>query len=95
MIENPRTGTTSRVIPALLLAEAISWRQLAPVLAYAVCICHPLLLGPPGCAATHFEYGWADQKNLQMTLVKLHACQYPKVKPFPDIGQTSGVEQSA
>jgi hypothetical protein len=30
-----------------------------------------------------------------MTLMKLHACQYPKVKPFPDIGQTSGVEQSA
>jgi hypothetical protein len=22
-----------------------------------------------------------------MTLVKLHACQYPKVKSFPDIGQ--------
>jgi hypothetical protein len=24
-----------------------------------------------------------------MTLVKLHACQYPKVKWFPDIGQAA------
>jgi hypothetical protein len=28
-----------------------------------------------------------------MTLVKLHACQYPKVKSFPDIGDKFGRER--
>jgi hypothetical protein len=78
MIENPGTGTTSRAVPALLLAEAISRRQLAPVLAYAVCTCHPLLLGPPGCAATHFEYGSADQKKSANDIDEITCLSIPK-----------------
>jgi hypothetical protein len=39
-------------------------------------------------AAARSPWRFTDKPKTQMTLVKLHACQYPKVKWFPDIGQS-------
>jgi hypothetical protein len=54
-----------------------------------LCTCHPLLLGPPWLCSNSFEWLRRISRRLQMTLVKLHACQYPKVKWFLDIGWSS------
>jgi hypothetical protein len=48
---------------------------------------------PPGCAATHLRRLRRISRRLQMTLVKLHACQYRKVKSFPDIGEKFEAER--
>jgi hypothetical protein len=107
MIENPGTGRTSRALPALAYATLLGVRRLGvrPFSGLRLCTCHPLPLGPPWLCSNPassnlikikmIESGTAspDQQNRQMTLVKLHACQYLKVKRFPDIGQSTGIAE--
>jgi hypothetical protein len=75
-MDNPLPGTAPEALPVLWLCHITLC-----VCDLAVCLCHPLLLGPPWLCSNSVEYGSdGSAENLQMTLVKLHACQYPEVK---------------